>query len=147
MPSKRKHNPSAATRQARSELIALSCELNQSKALLAATTGIQLSTNELLLDTYRQRTGAQAFLRLQEWRALGYKVKAGEKAFRIWGCPIQVPKKRVDTDTAEDGSSAFAHWPMCCLFSEHQVELYTPAGSLQTLADEPARAALSQGRV
>jgi hypothetical protein len=128
----KKFKVSEATKAARAELSALSCELNKTKALVAATCGVQLTTNELLLDTYKQKTGAKEFLRLQEWRELGYKVKKGEKSYRIWGSPIQVPKKSKHQGEAE--ADSFEHWPMCCLFHENQVELFVPAGSVS--ADE-----------
>lgn len=123
---KKKYKASDATKAARAELSALSSQLNKAKALVAASSGVQLTTNELLLDTYKQKTGAKKFLRLQEWRALGYKVKKGEKSYRIWGSPIQVPKRVKQAETDPD---SFEHWPMCCLFNEHQVELFVPAGT------------------
>ena len=129
---KKKFKVSEATKAARAELSALSSELNKAKALVAATSGVQLTTNDMLLDTYKQKTGAMKFLRLQEWRELGYKVKKGEKSYRIWGSPIQVPKKA--KHQAETEADSFEHWPMCCLFNEYQVELFAPAGSAS--ADE-----------
>lgn len=125
---KKKFKVSEATKAARAELSALSSELNKAKALVAATSGVQLTTNEMLLDTYKQKTGAKKFLRLQEWRELGYKVKKGEKSYRIWGSPIQVLKKA--KHQAETEADSFEHWPMCCLFNEYQVELFVPAGSV-----------------
>lgn len=124
---KKKFKISEATKVARAELSALSSELNKAKALVAAISGVQLTTNEMLLDTYKQKTGAKKFLRLQEWRELGYKVRKGEKSYRIWGSPIQVPKKaKLEAKTETD---SFEHWPMCCLFNECQVEPFVPAGS------------------
>lgn len=121
----RKRSPQAA--QARAELIALSKVAQESAALMAATTGEKPTVNEILLMMYKEQTGCNDFRRFNEWKAAGYKVKKGEKAFRVWGAPIRAKKASEDSqaDDAKEGEgedSSYKHWPMCCLFNESQVE-------------------------
>jgi len=97
------------------ELMVLMADTPEKK--LFATT---LTVNDVLIINYKKESGCQLFKTFHDWKNDGYKVKKGEKAFRIWGKPIKALKKS-ETDTSNEDQE-FKMFPMCCVFNELQVE-------------------------
>jgi hypothetical protein len=79
------------------------------------------TVNEGLVYLYKKETGAETFNTFNEWRALGYKVKKGEKSFAVWSSPKEMTKetKEESGEVTTDEYKAFA---TCNLFHEGQVE-------------------------
>jgi hypothetical protein len=70
--------------------------------------------NDVLLDMYRDDTGAREFKTLAEWNRNGYRVKRGERAFYLWGGK----RKAIN----EQGNE-YHYFSLCWVFSDRQVEL------------------------
>lgn len=97
-------------------MIALSASLNQAAQKSIPVNEQLPTTNELLINYYRDSSGANDFLSLEQWRERGFKVKKGAKCFRVWGIPLLLVRK----DSGSAGS--YRYWRVCCLFNESQVE-------------------------
>jgi len=125
------------TRAERSALIAASQDAKAFREMMIATANteekmlmaLSLSINDLLIMAYEQATSCKEFRTFYDWKAEGFKVKKGEKAFRIWGRPIKAKNAKEDDENPKDEGdeeSGYKLWPMCCLFNESQVEPLTP---------------------
>jgi hypothetical protein len=82
---------------------------------------LSLSVNDILLAVYEVQTGCKEFRTFRHWQREGYRVKKGEKAFRIWA------RARKASDTHHDNRGGYGDangegWPTCCVFNENQVE-------------------------
>jgi len=95
------------------------------KELAQLSRGIQLlvkegaydSVNEGLIDLYSDGEDLE-FNTFHQWKAKGFSVKKGSKAFLVWGKP-----RKVAVAEPEDGEDdEFKFWPLCYLFSSKQVE-------------------------
>ena len=143
--SRKKYQPSPKTEAARAELIARSSVAKDMALTIEAMSGVLPSVNEMLLDIYKQETGCKTFKRFDEWKEAGYKVKAGETAFRVWGSPIKAKKAAAEGETAAADDSAvceaakYKYWPMCCIFNESQVE---PFGTVNDEDAPPVKPAI-----
>lgn len=137
----KKFKPSAASIEARRQLMIRSREAKELSIKLLAMTGELRSVNEILLDFYKEETGAKDFRRFDEWKEAGFMVKKGESAYRVWGSPKQFTKTQemqdVTTGNTDNIESKFEFWPMCCIFNENQVEPF----SSTTAAPAPIAAA------
>lgn len=133
--------PSPATEAARKKLVALSKQAKdvrdmmvaQAPTVEAAINAEDMSVNDVLLMMYREKVGAGDFKTFRDWKAEGFKVRAGEKAFRIWGQPLKAKKAQEDegqeSEPSEGGDKEgkkYKLWPMCCLFHVSQVEPMDP---------------------
>tara|TARA_A200000159_G_scaffold53217_1_gene49223 strand:+ start:5752 stop:6108 length:357 start_codon:yes stop_codon:yes gene_type:complete len=109
----------------RQELIAMSQQAKAIQKNIELTTGQKPTINSILLDMHAEAANTTVFKLFNEWRNDGYKVKKNSKAFRIWASPRKAKKGSDDTgdkDSAANPDSSYQFYPMCCLFSEHQVE-------------------------
>lgn len=142
--SRKKYQPNPKTEAARAELIARSSVAKDMALTIEAMSGVLPSVNEMLLDIYKQETGCKTFKRFDEWKEAGYKVKAGETAFRVWGSPIKAKKAAAEGETAAADDSAvseaakYKYWPMCCIFNESQVEPFGTVNDDETAPLAPA---------
>jgi hypothetical protein len=132
--AKYKKNPVSEAH--RVKLAALSTEAKFIKKMLIAGADSEiawlqaggLTINEILIAYYIHTTGAKAFKTFYEWKECGFKVKAEETAFRIWGAPrlIKNRSERPDEIPADaissDELNAKEFFPPCCVFSDLQVE-------------------------
>ena len=132
--------PNPATEAARKKLVAMSKQAKDVRAMMvanaptveAAIKAEDMSINDVLLMMYREDVGAGEFKTFKDWKAEGYKVKAKEKAFRIWGQPLKAKKPQEEgqesegTEGADKEAKKYKLRPMCCLFHVSQVEPIGP---------------------
>ncbi len=142
--------PNPATEAARKKLVAMSKQAKEVRAMMvanaptveAAIKAEDMSINDVLLMMYREDVGAGEFKTFKDWKAEGYKVKAKEKAFRVWGQPLKAKKAEEEgqesegTEGADKEAKKYKLWPMCCLFHVSQVEpmgrMGSPSGNERT---------------
>lgn len=128
-----KHKGTEKREAVRRELSALSRHLKGQRDLRVAAAMSEhealtlslMSVNDLLIEHYMKKTGAKAFHKFKEWKKLGYRVKKGETAFRVWAAPTRATRQgeAVRKDGArEDAECSYEFFPMCCLFSDLQVQ-------------------------
>ncbi len=91
---------------------------NGDKALWAAS----LKVNDVLLILYKEETGQEDFKTFHDWKNAGFKVKKGEKSFRVWGRPKMISSKAEGGNENADPQRPYEFFPMCCLFHGGQVE-------------------------
>ena len=82
--------------------------------------------NELLIDYYKQNNGVTELHTYDDWKKQGYQVKAGEKAFLIWGSKVQIkPDENIETQTQNQDEQTQkelkSYFPLCYLFDITQV--------------------------
>ena len=132
---KKRTNPK--TEAARNALIEMSKKAQDMMRM--AKLGIRLDgfehcrkVNDYLLVIHQKSSGCNTFKTFIEWKSEGYKVKKGEKAYRIWGSPLKAKQNVGQSEEgANDGNDEqktvyqYKYWPMCCLFNENQVEPMT----------------------
>ncbi|MCS4309468.1 hypothetical protein M2404_003840 [Rheinheimera pacifica] len=132
----KKKTPSAATVAAKKELIELSAQAKmirenmvaQAETNEEALAAASLSINDILIELHKKASGAKEFKTFQDWKAAGFNVRKGEKAFRIWGKPLTAksagePVAEADTGSADASEgNKFEFFPMACVFSDQQVE-------------------------
>jgi hypothetical protein len=82
-------------------------------------SGVYNSLNEALLNFYAEHENLETedFKTFYQWKKEGFFVKKNSQAFLIWGTPISSKN-----DKGED----LKFFPMCFLFSKHQVEKLVP---------------------
>ena len=134
--------PNPTTEAARKKLVAMSKQAKEVRAMMVANAPTveeaikaeDMSINDVLLMMYREDVGAGEFKTFKDWKAEGYKVKAKEKAFRIWGQPLKARKPQEEgqesegTEATDKEAKKYKLWPMCCLFHVSQVEPMGPDG-------------------
>jgi len=103
------------TQLARKQLMELSCLAKQ----FIKNGHEDLTVNEALLMMYSEGTEAAEFKTFKQWKEAGYSVIKGQIAYRIWGKPLKASKQQPDNP---DEQKEYKLWPMCCLFSNLQVE-------------------------
>jgi len=117
------------TEAARAELSAKSRQAKEIRELMIemaktpeqALEASLLTINNILIMNYTKETGCTEFKTFHDWKKAGFKVKKGSTAFRIWGKPIKANKPDQEEVDPEE-KDQFKMFPMCCLFSESQVE-------------------------
>lgn len=105
---------------ARKQLIALSQQAKQ----LIENSPVPLTVNQALVMIYKDQTEAEEFKTFKQWKEDGYLVIKGQSSFRVWGKPLKASKQQPDNP---DEQQEYKLWPMCCLFSNLQVEQIEPA--------------------
>lgn len=137
MTKQKKVNPKTAA--AKSALIALSQAMQENQKVIEAMTGDCPSVNELLIEHYKTESNCKTFKTFHQWKAEGYKVKKGEKAYRVWGSPLKAKKAAEDNEQQKDEEKKYKFWPMCSLFNESQVEPLTdkPESDSKESEDKP----------
>lgn len=79
--------------------------------------------NDIIADWYRQQTGAKIFKTFAQWKADGYNIIKGSKAFILWSKKKSVKKQGEITDNnTEPTETAYEFFPIAYLFSDLQVE-------------------------
>lgn len=143
----------------KAELIARSQEaksirqglINNAETDEQAFYAASLTINAVLISMYTAETGADTFQTFEQWKTDGYSVRKGEKAFRVWGTPRRVKNQDQSAAAPEenkaDDASKYEFYPMCCLFSNQQVDKtdgapdHDPATDSEALAIETQPAA------
>lgn len=116
--------------QRRSELIVLSQKAREYREIQLNNANneedfIRWSTttiNDIIADSYRNRTGATVFKTLKQWNQLGYRVNKGEKAFTLWGRKKEVKEKKENKQDS-DNEVDYEFYPIAFLFSDQQVKI------------------------
>ncbi len=128
-----------ASKAAKTELMQLSQKAKafiKNQMLLAkdeaqVLKAASLTVNQVLIHFYKQDTlELKEFKTFAEWKKNGFAVQKGSKAFRVWGSKLKgsktdsVDMKNIKTGKTESKEmiNEFEFWPMCCLFSNKQVE-------------------------
>ena len=119
---------------AKKELIQMSKEakatrklmIKNAKTLEEAAEAELVTINEILMEMHQEATGQSEFKTFHDWKKAGFKVRKGEKSFRIWGKPRKCKKSvdavKVDTGEKTTIEKEFELFPMCCMFHRGQVE-------------------------
>lgn len=72
---------------------------------------------------YPASEGTKVYKTFHEWKKEGATVKKGEKAFLIWGSPVnakhQAEEQRAEGE--ENEGHEYEFYPLCYVFSENQV--------------------------
>ena len=79
--------------------------------------GTYKTINGAIIATILRNEQHQTFKSFDEWKAEGFKVKKGEKAFCIWGKPTSVTNE----------NETYEYFPISYIFSNAQVEASTKA--------------------
>jgi len=77
--------------------------------------------NEGLIDMYKDDNN-QVFKTYNQWKAEGYQVKRGAKAYNVWAKPLSAQKEATETTPEDENGKQF--FPLCFLFSNAQVEKF-----------------------
>ncbi len=76
------------------------------------------TVNAALLNHYSEASeDIQEFNTFHQWKAKGYTINRGAKAFSIWG----QPRKAEQTPEGSDEPEEYKYWPLCYLFANTQV--------------------------
>jgi len=71
---------------------------------------------------YPASEGTKVYKTFHEWKKEGATVKKGEKAFLIWGSPVNAKHQAEDQRAEEeDKGHEYEFYPLCYVFSEYQV--------------------------
>lgn len=117
-----KGEPTAAQKEAakakRDELKLLSKGIKE-----LIKVGVYSTINEGLIAIYSE-SGHKNMNTLHQWNEQNMTVKKGEKAFLLWGSPIQRKKGETPEPSTEPGAETDEtdFWPICYVFSENQVQ-------------------------
>lgn len=117
-----KGEPTAAQKEAakakRDELKLLSKGIKE-----LIKVGVYSTINEGLISIYAE-SGHTKLNTLHQWNEQNMTIKKGEKAFLLWGSPIQRKKGEAPEASAEQGTETDEtdFWPICYVFSENQVQ-------------------------
>lgn len=85
--------------------------------------------NDIIADWYRQQSGAKEFKTFAQWKADGYNIIKGSKAFILWSKKRKVSKQEEATETnTEPTETAYEFFPVAYLFSDLQVEKIQEGG-------------------
>ena len=78
-----------------------------------------LSINDVLLGFYREEAGQTDFRTFYNWTQAGFKVKKGEKYFRIWGGPSELRLKLMLRLRPKKGEVlSFFLCAVCCMLGK-----------------------------
>ncbi|WP_099463388.1 ArdC-like ssDNA-binding domain-containing protein [Parabacteroides provencensis] len=80
--------------------------------------------NDIIAEWYRQESGATEFKTFAQWKASGYNIKKGSKAFILWSKKKNVtkPGEATEKNTEPTEETAYEFFPIAYLFSNLQVE-------------------------
>lgn len=72
---------------------------------------------------YPASEGTKVYKTFQQWKNEGATVKKGEKAFLIWGSPVNAKHQTEDQKVEEEETEGYEYefYPLCYVFSENQV--------------------------
>jgi hypothetical protein len=73
------------------------------------------TVNDALMETLYKDGPHREFKNYAQWRREGFRVKAGEKPFLLWGRPK-------DIEQAEEAQEAGKYFPLAYVFSNAQIE-------------------------
>ncbi len=118
------------------EDLAAFCHAHNLSALIKLAGDSEFSVNDILLSLYKDDviniTGhcPTEWGTFKQWKEKGYKIKKGEKAFRVWSRPdtkytnTDESGKKVykETYAPQDGDKVLKLWHTACLFHDGQVE-------------------------
>lgn len=79
--------------------------------------------NDIIVEWYRQQSGAKIFKTFAQWKADGYNIVKGSKAFILWSKKKSVTKQSEPIEnSSEPQETAYEFFPIAYLFSDLQVE-------------------------
>lgn len=86
--------------------------------------------NDIIAGWYRETSGATEFRTFAQWKADGYNIKKGSKAFILWSKKKSVTKPGEATENnTEPTETAYEFFPIAYLFSNLQVEKAEKGGN------------------
>lgn len=86
--------------------------------------------NDIIAGWYREESGAKQFKTFAQWKAEGYNIKKGSKAFILWSKKKSVTKPGEATENnTEPTETAYEFFPIAYLFSDLQVEKAQKGGN------------------
>lgn len=112
--------------QKKSVLCTLSARMREMQAQIAndlASQGedfVVPTINDLLLDSYKEMTGAREFRTFRNWAKIGKFPRKGQKAWVIWSKPRKAEAK-LETTEGDEVKQEYEYWPVCFIFSNQQV--------------------------
>jgi len=71
--------------------------------------------NEALIQVIYKEQG-EKYQKFHEWKAQGYTILKGSKAFPVWAQPRKINLKKEETE------EEIEYFPICYLFNENQVK-------------------------
>jgi hypothetical protein len=86
--------------------------------LLISTGKFEGRFNDFLRSIYAGLEGTKEFNSFKGWKEKGFKVKKGEKAYRVFSAP----KKKKIGEYADGKEMTKEFFYQACIFSENQVE-------------------------
>lgn len=95
---------------------------NKTEAKFWATRTI----NYILTHHFYNTKGATEFHTFNKWKELGATIMKGEKAFTIWGQPVQpvvAAEPEQESEATDKEPDRYKFFPLCYLFSNLQVKL------------------------
>lgn len=82
--------------------------------------------NDYLRQAYAELEGTDEFNSFKGWKDKGFKVKKGEKAYRVYSAPkkssMKVEIQDMDTGKREEKEFSKTRYFQACIFSRNQVE-------------------------
>lgn len=100
--------------------------LSEEARLIQETEAPEMTINEILVQEFYSDEKHQEFNTFNQWKAQGYSVKKGEKAFMVWGKKRQgkeaTAEQEAQHQAQESEEKTFEFFPICFLFSNAQVE-------------------------
>jgi len=78
------------------------------------------TVNEAIINTIYKDDTNQQFKTFNQWKADGFFVKKGEKAFLVWGRPTKEQKAEEGKEPSAEDEGIF--YPLAFLFSNAQVQ-------------------------
>lgn len=87
--------------------------------------------NDIIAGWYRETSGATEFRTFAQWKADGYNIKKGSKAFILWSKKKSVtkPGEATEKNTEPSEETAYEFFPIAYLFSDLQVEKVQKGGN------------------
>lgn len=84
--------------------------------------------NDIIAEWYRQQSGAKIFKTFAQWKANGYNIIKGSKAFILWSKKKSVTKQSESDNNTEPTETAYEFFPVAYLFSDLQVDKVKEGG-------------------
>lgn len=78
------------------------------------------TVNEAIINTVYKDDTHKYFKTFNQWKADGFFVRKGEKAFVVWGRPADVQKEEKTGETTAEDEQSF--YPLAFIFSNAQVQ-------------------------
>ncbi len=84
--------------------------------------GTFFTINDAIIETLYKDDTHREFKSYRQWKAAGYHINKGEKAYLLWARPKQIQKPTVEeTSTDEQLDDMLKYFPIAYLFSNAQV--------------------------